>query len=247
MEEKSKKGCLVIHGLTGTPVIMKSVVERLEGAGFLINAPLLPGHGTRPGDLCRVKWQDWWEAVVEAYFDLKSVVESVSCVGISLGSLLALRLAEQMGLGVSAVVAMGTPLVLTFGVEHIAYPLVRFTPARWFYKYSKKDWVGSVADATGREFYIRHSYDKIAVNSVFEVFKLKKLVREDLNRIISPLFIVHGKDDKVAPPRNIEILRTEANPAIIDTLILPGSRHVITLDYDRGTAAKAVVAFLERF
>lgn len=247
MIKKSEKGCLVIHGLTGTPATMKPMIDELINAGYVVNAPLLPGHGTNVEDLVHTTWQDWWDAVLNAYNELKQQAGKVSCVGLSLGSLLTLRLAVEMRWGVRAIVAMGTPLVLNPLIEKIAYPLVKYTPIKWFYHYSNKDWEKSVSDPEGREYYRRHSYGRLPIRSVFEVFKLKKLLAPRIKEITPPVFVVHGGRDTVAPLKNVNILKKELGSNMIDVMVLNRSEHVVSLDYDREVTAKAVVAFLNRF
>lgn len=96
MPTNSKKGCLVIHGLSGTPETMRPVVDELRRAGYTVNAPLLPGHGTIPQDLTKPSWKEWWNTVENAYLELARDTESISCVGLSLGTILALKLAEDL-------------------------------------------------------------------------------------------------------------------------------------------------------
>jgi carboxylesterase len=40
------KGALIVHGLTATPATMAPTIEAMEEAGYVVSAPLLPGHGT---------------------------------------------------------------------------------------------------------------------------------------------------------------------------------------------------------
>jgi len=247
MSREGRKGCLVIHGLTGTPETMKPLTDDLIEAGFKVDAPLLPGHGTSIKDLARVSFLDWWDSVLNAYHSLKKEADSISVVGLSLGSLLALRLAIEVGMDLRAVVAMGTPIVLDPMVERYAYPCVKYTPARWFYRYQKKDWEKSVRDLEGRQFYKDHSYHKISIHSVLEIFKLKAQVRRRLKEILSPVFVIHGKGDLVAPITNVDILKKSLNSHLSDILILDNSRHVVTLDKDKKVAAERTIAFLDHF
>ena len=39
-------GALVLHGFTGSPVSMRPLAEDLAEAGFAVEMPRLPGHGT---------------------------------------------------------------------------------------------------------------------------------------------------------------------------------------------------------
>lgn len=236
-----------MHGLTGTPAVMNCVVERLANAGFIVRSPLLPGHGTNAKELSKIKWKEWAHSVKTAYNKLREETDKISCVGLSLGSLLALNLALDEGADISAVVAMGTPLVLTWPIEYLAYPVTKYTPVRFFYKYQRKDWAKSVAEPGGRQYYVEHSYETTPICSVFEIYELKRIVRSKLSRLKVPLLIIHGQKDRVTPIRNVGILRRLVGPTTVETLILPNSEHVLVLDYDKETAINATVAFLGRF
>ena len=39
-------GALVLHGFTGCPQSMRGLAQALAAAGFAVELPLLPGHGT---------------------------------------------------------------------------------------------------------------------------------------------------------------------------------------------------------
>jgi carboxylesterase len=52
-------GALVVHGFTGNPGSMRGVAEALAAAGFHVEMPLLPGHGTRVEDMLPTRWADW--------------------------------------------------------------------------------------------------------------------------------------------------------------------------------------------
>ncbi|WP_058910318.1 alpha/beta fold hydrolase [Entomohabitans teleogrylli] len=50
---------VLLHGLTDAPYSLKSIAENYQRRGFIAVAPRLPGHGTVPGALTQVVWQDW--------------------------------------------------------------------------------------------------------------------------------------------------------------------------------------------
>lgn len=247
MAEEKKSGVIVIHGLTGTPATMETVSDKLEKEGFLVVSPLLPGHGTTPEELSLINQEEWISAILSAYESLLKKVEEINLVGLSLGALLALKLALLRPEKIFSIVTIGTPLVLPFDMEWLAYPLVKFTPVGWIYKYSKKSWEKSVADEAGRAFYARHSYDKIPTHSVLELFKLKKELMEDIQNIKAPVLAIHGSQDAVAPLKNVDILMSRLKSRIVEKLILKNSRHVVTLDYDKMIAADATAVFIKRF
>ena len=85
-------GALVIHGLTSTPASMRGVADALAAAGFHVELPLLPGHGTVVEDLVPMRWGDWLSEVQAAYERLTARAQKVVVVGLSLGGALALRM-----------------------------------------------------------------------------------------------------------------------------------------------------------
>lgn len=56
-------GALLIHGMSDGPYSMRHVARILEGEGYYGLALRMPGHGTVPGGLARVGWDDWAAAV----------------------------------------------------------------------------------------------------------------------------------------------------------------------------------------
>ncbi len=87
--EGPKKGVLLVHGILDTPYTMRDIGEVLNEACFLVRALLLPGHGTRAGDLLTVTADDWLGAVSYGIRSLKRDVDDVYIGGYSLGGLLA--------------------------------------------------------------------------------------------------------------------------------------------------------------
>ena len=60
MPEGHPRGVVVLmHGLTDSPYSVKSIAIDYQQHGFIAVVPRLPGHGTAPGALTRVQWEDW--------------------------------------------------------------------------------------------------------------------------------------------------------------------------------------------
>ena len=93
--EAGSTGVLLFHGFTATTAEMRPVATAFHDAGLTVSAPLLPGHGTRPQDLNRVRWQDWTSAAEAAYQDLAARCERVVVGGESMGAVVALGLAAR--------------------------------------------------------------------------------------------------------------------------------------------------------
>src|SRR5437763_7746764 len=85
-------GALVLHGFTGNPQSMRGLAEALAGAGFAVELPLLPGHGTSIEDMLPSRWDDWSEVADGAYTELAGRCRRVVVVGLSMGGTLAIWL-----------------------------------------------------------------------------------------------------------------------------------------------------------
>ena len=51
-------GVLVLHGFTGNPGSMRPLAEAFADAGFSVELPLLPGHGTSVEDMLGTGFDD---------------------------------------------------------------------------------------------------------------------------------------------------------------------------------------------
>ena len=93
--EHCRAGCLLIHGLTGSPAEMRPLAEQLAAEGYHCLAPLLPGHGTTLADLHSVRWPEWIRAAEAGLARLRTQKQSVFAAGLSLGTLIVAYLARR--------------------------------------------------------------------------------------------------------------------------------------------------------
>ena len=87
-----RRGVLLIHGLTDSPYFMRPLGALFAQQGFRVQAILLPGHGTQPGDLLDSRWQEWARAVEAGVAQLGREVDEIHLAGYSAGAALAVRL-----------------------------------------------------------------------------------------------------------------------------------------------------------
>lgn len=96
--ERPERGILLVHGLADSPYTFRQLAGDLAERCFLVRTVLLPGHGTRPGDLLTVEHEDWLAAVEGGYRQLEREVEHAYLGGFSMGATLATLIAiEQDG------------------------------------------------------------------------------------------------------------------------------------------------------
>ena len=56
-------GALLLHGLSDSPYSLRALGQRLHAEGYTVVWLRMPGHGTNPGALAEVTWEDWTSAV----------------------------------------------------------------------------------------------------------------------------------------------------------------------------------------
>lgn len=87
-EKPYKRGILLTHGLTDSPYFMHYLASFFQENGFRVMAVLLPGHGTQPGDLLDVRWQEWSKAVAYGTDRLAAEADEIYLAGFSAGGAL---------------------------------------------------------------------------------------------------------------------------------------------------------------
>jgi esterase/lipase len=83
-----RRGILLTHGLTDSPYQMRHLAAFFQRMGFRVMVPLLPGHGTQPGDLLKVRWKEWRKAVNFGASRLAEEVDELYLGGLSAGAAL---------------------------------------------------------------------------------------------------------------------------------------------------------------
>ena len=86
-----RNGIVLVHGLTDSPFQMHDLANYFQRKCFVVVGLLLPGHGTVPGDLLEVRYEDWVKATAYAAASLKTRVDRFFIGGASTGATLALH------------------------------------------------------------------------------------------------------------------------------------------------------------
>lgn len=227
-------GALVVHGFTGTPASMRPVAEALATAGFAVSMPLLPGHGTRVKDLIDMRWDDWYDAVQEAYRDLAGQVDQVVVVGLSLGAALGAVLAAHHA-EIAAVVCINAPVApspdMLAGLEALAEAGLEVTEG--------------IASDVAKPDTVESAYDQTPVAAALSLVAVSEDLRPTLAEIECPLLIITSAQDHVVPPSNSDFL-AEAVSGPVERVTLERSFHVATIDHDADLVVDRVVEFAKR-
>ncbi|MBW2495108.1 MAG: alpha/beta fold hydrolase [Deltaproteobacteria bacterium] len=233
---RGRAAALCLHGLTGTPYEVRPLGEAIAAVGIRAVGPALPGHNETPDRLASTPYTDWLEAARSEYHRLREDFESVAIVGLSMGGLLALAIAEEEP--VDALVTIGTPLVLH-------HPLAWMVPLiKYLRPMSAKTEGSDIRDPAARA---RHAgYRVMPLNSVHELQRLQRRVRPQLGRITAPILVAHGVHDRTASPRDAVEIRDSVSSEVREYLLLAASGHVVPVDFDGPALAQATAEFLAR-
>lgn len=235
LDGKNKKAVLLVHGYTGSPSQMAMLGHTLNQAGYTVYAPLLAGHGTCVEDLQETTANDWYNSVLESYNKLNRRYDDIAVVGVSLGGLLAIRLAAEKK--VSKLVCVATPMALFDRRLRWLWLLKRFVD------YAKKRPNSYPVDDNFNVSY----KDKIPVKPLPSMMDLmKKCRRYHLNRITVPVLALHGGLDRTAKPESADLIVKLSRGKDKQSLILQDSGHMVLLDKQRAFAEQQIVEFLNR-
>lgn len=234
--EGNELGFLFVHGFTGGPYEGAEIARRLHGElNCTVSVPLLPGHGTHPADLKNVRWQQWTEAVRNAYFQLKTSCDRVVVCGLSMGGALALHLAAHQP--VAAVISLaGAAFIKDWRLSLL--PLARHIVP---YQYKSKG--PDIRDKAAKQKIV--SYHKYPVKSVDQLLALLQHVRGDLQDVSAPALLIHSKKDRTVHFSNLDFMAANIRSEIKKVLILENSYHIVTVDVDKTQVFEAITEFIQ--
>jgi len=217
------RGCLLIHGFTGSPAEMRPLGEYLYERDITALGPCLPGHGTRVEDMQGVTWQNWYQAVEMAYQDLRQHCDQIFAVGFSLGAVLALHLAAQHEL--AGLIVLSPALGLKDRRSRLV-PWLRFV-----LRYLPKDPDPRHNDLTDPEAYRRFwSYDAHPTWGVYQLLLAQKVVRSELGRIRCPTLVIYSTRDTAIAPDSGPVIYQSVHATEKEMLVLQNSGHGIVAD-----------------
>ncbi len=90
-----RRGVLLTHGLSDSPYHMRHLANFFQRSGFRVMVVLLPGHGTQPGNLLEIRWQEWAKVVSYGADCLAAEVDELYLAGYSAGGALSVLQAFQ--------------------------------------------------------------------------------------------------------------------------------------------------------
>ena len=226
-------GALCLHGFTGNPSSMRGLAEAFAAAGFSVELPRLPGHGTTVEEMKGTQWADWTAEVEAAYQRLAARTERVVVAGLSMGGSLSLWTAlhhpEVAGLVlVNPATMPQSPEVMEMvhgmldeGVDHMP---------------------GIGADIADPDV-TESAYAETPLRPLASLVEdgLAQMV-DRYGEITCPLLLLTSPQDHVVDPGNGSYL-AETYGGPIERISLERSYHVATLDFDNDLIFDAAFTF----
>ena len=232
---------LLIHGLTGTPYEMRYLGQQLAGAGMRVLGVRLAGHAGAPEELAAVTHANWYESVVDGFERLRGYGDPNVVVGLSMGALLAVRLALDQPEAVAGV-AMLSPAFFLPTSTRLALrslrPTARFADQLFVHRPGGSD----IHDAAARD--IHPGSRLVPLSAAMHLIELSDYLRPRLASLEQPALLIHGRQDHVCPfAKNVEFVRSHLGGKLRRFVVLEESFHVITVDSERDRVAREVADF----
>ena len=197
-----RRGVLLTHGLSDSPYFMRHIAAIFQSRGFRVLVVLLPGHGTQPGDMLDVTWQEWVKTVAYGTGRLAEEVDEVYLGGYSAGGALSIYQSLQdkrvKGLFLFAP-ALDINHKAAFASWHrlLSWLVPRI---KWFEIKPDLD---------------RYKYESFANNTAAQMYDLTQVLHMQLqlHELNIPIFAVASEDDKTVNTSIIlEFMLKHVNP-----------------------------------
>jgi len=227
------RGALVLHGFTGNPQSVRGLALALADAGCTVEMPLLPGHGTDISDMLDTRWEHWSAAAEAAYTELAARSDAVVVVGLSMGGMLAVWLAEHHP-EIAALVVVN-PLLLP--PDEATVSLIE----------TMIDGGDEVAPGIGSDIAmegaVESAYPGLPLRAVLSLFAAAAEVGAGLESVTCPVLVFTSVQDHVVDPKSSELLVARSKGPV-EQVVLERSFHVATLDHDKDEIEVRTVEFV---
>lgn len=255
-----RTGILLIHGLGGTPVEMKTVAKRLGDAGHTVMCCQLAGHCGTEADLAASHWQDWYASAEAALARLEPHCDRIVVGGLSMGGLLAAKLAAANSSRVNGVIVLAPTLWYdgwTIPWYAVFLKLLRpymSLPFLKLWSFAEREPYG-IKDERVRRIILQAMTSgdstlagvlRTPAYALRELWRLVDALKPDLPKVHQRALVIQARQDDVASIRNAQYLQRHLG-GLVETLILDDSYHLITVDRDRHLVTDRVVSFVRSF
>lgn len=232
--EGGPHGVLVLHGFTGNPGSMRRLAEACADAGFAVELPRLPGHGTTVEDMLTTTWDDWSAEAEAAYERLAERTDEVVVAGLSMGG------------GLTAWLGSRHPEIA--GLVFVN-PAVAADPDMLAVVRAAVDDGDELMDGIGSDIadpdVVESAYAQTPLPPLLTMLEAAEELQPGLAEITCPVLIMTSPEDHVVPPSNSDHLAASVRGPV-ERISLDRSYHVATMDYDKELIESATVEFARK-
>lgn len=236
---------LLIHGLTGTPYEMRYLGEQLAADGVRVLGVCLAGHGGAPEDLGAATHANWYESAVKGFERLHAYGDPNVVIGLSLGAVLAARLAADQREAVSGLVMLSPAFFLPFPIR-TALRAMRAAGRLADHIYFHNSRGSDIHDAAARR--IHPGNRLIPLRAALGLIELTDQVRPKLAEVVQPTMVIHSRNDHTCPfEKNLGFVMDRLGSAQKRAVVLEESYHVVTVDSEKQRVAQETLEFVSQF
>ncbi|MBI2709282.1 MAG: alpha/beta fold hydrolase [Actinobacteria bacterium] len=226
---------LVLHGFTGNPQSMRGLAEAFAAAGFAVEMPLLPGHGTDVADMLDTTWADYSSAAEDAYQRLAGrAAGKVVVAGLSMGGTLTVWLASRHP-EVAGIVCVNPLVTPPAGMREAVEPMLA----------DGAETIAGIGSDIAMEGAAESAYSETPLRPLLSLIDAAGEVEEALGSVSCPVLLCTSAQDHVVDPANSDLL-AERVAGPVTRVALERSFHVATLDHDKDLIEREAVAFAKR-
>lgn len=232
------KAVLLIHGWTATPYEVRRLGTYLNEKGYTVFGPRLKGHGTVPGDLENVRWEDWIHDIAKIYEELKKTHHKVYVGGTSIGANLSVILAKNKP-DISGLILMAMPYKVR--LERTMVFFAKFL--KLFGRYSKKFYPPTFGAAT--TITRLTSYQTYPIDSALEALELIRVSRSELRKVKQPSISMQSTSDHIVIRKNLEKIHGKIGSRIKKKKYIKRAYHTFISDIKNEDVFQDILQFIE--
>jgi carboxylesterase len=230
---------LALHGFGDTPQTVRYLAEALAVRGWLVRAPLLPGHGRTIAEFSRSDSAQWLAAVRSEYAALRSEHEHTVIIGVSMGGALATILAAESP-EVPALVLIAPYLAMPrwLAALAVAAPVLGIGV-----RYVGGGGGRSISDPVEAERNL--AYGAVTPRLVAELRRVVNQAWSAAPRVRAPTFMIQSRHDNRIAPAAAQASFDRLGASEKKLVWVDKGAHIITVDVGRDEVIASVADWLD--
>ncbi len=230
-----REGMLVLHGFTGSPWEVRPIAEALAARGHTVAMPLLAGHGTSIYALDETTWRDWLASATAALHWLDAHCDRVHFVGLSMGSLLSLLLAQQRPPPRTGALVLCAPALTLRPLDRAFIEIcARVGWPKWIGKDDPQLPGGARPPC----------YQALPLRAARQLLDLMGVVRATVRRREGDVLVLHGSADLTVPMAPAMAIARQILGPGAQLRSLPGAGHLLPRDACASEVIARTLAFV---